>query len=82
MRCNLVPFGYHPLDDGGIGRSCVNRSFAKIVSCDKKRRVKTILLQCVKQPTGVEVRSIIISQSHHVLLNTVIDVIIISDASK
>ena len=82
MRCNLVPFGYHSLDDGGIWRGCVNRSFAKVVSCDEKRRVKIILLQCVKQPTGIEVRSIIVSQGHHVLLNTVIDVISISDASK
>ena len=81
MRCDLVSFRDHAPDQIGVGSSEVDRALSIIVPCYKKCGVETVKFKGIEELCRVNIWSIIVSQSHYILLNTVVDVIFVRDCS-
>ena len=77
-----MAFGDHTLDNIGVDRGSIYCALPQIITGDKECGLESVAFQDIQQLVRVEVWSIVISQSHHIIRDAVVDVVVVGDLSK
>ena len=77
-----MTFGNHALDDRRIGSRSVNRTFSEVIAGNEKGCVETELLEDIEELAGIKVWAIVVRQSHDVVFNAVINIVVVRDTAE